>query len=74
MIANEIKELLEAGPSRPIRIVLGSQQEFVVAHTDYLMVSPDRQNIVLYDEQGHFRIVNASQIHMVEPLTTPSAK
>jgi hypothetical protein len=74
MIANEIKELLEAEPSRPIRIVLGNQQEFVVAHTDYLMISPDRQTIVLYDEHGQFRIVNAAQIRMVEPQTTPSAK
>ncbi|MBI5385209.1 MAG: hypothetical protein HZA90_11055 [Verrucomicrobia bacterium] len=74
MIADEIKELLHAEPFRPIRIVLGNQQTFVVTHTDYLAVSPDRQTVVLYDEQGHFRLVNASQIRLVEPVDTLSPK
>src|SRR5204862_4772304 len=50
MITDEIKELMHAAPFRPVRIVLGNQQSFVVAHTDYLMVSPDRQTVVLYDK------------------------
>lgn len=67
MIADEIKELMHAEPFRPIRLVLGSQQAYVVAHTDYLMVSPDRQTVLLYDEQGHFKVINAQQIRLVEP-------
>jgi hypothetical protein len=50
MITDEIKELMQAEPFQPVRIVLGNQQSFVVVHTDYLMVSPDRQKVVLYDE------------------------
>ncbi|MDW8308240.1 MAG: hypothetical protein RMK20_02580 [Verrucomicrobiales bacterium] len=68
MITDELKELLQAEPFRPIRIVLGDRQSLVVAHTDYLMISPDRQTVVLYDQQGHFRILNAQQIRYVEPL------
>ncbi len=74
MIVDEIRELLHAEPFRPIRIVLGNQQSFIVTHTDYLMVSPDGQTVVLYDEQGRFRIVNASQIRLVEPLEASSSK
>ena len=68
MIADEIKDLMHADPFRPIRIVLGNQQAYVVTHTDYLAVSPDRQSMVLYDEQGHFRVINAQQIRLVEPV------
>ncbi len=74
MIADEIKELMHADPFRPIRIVLGNQQSFVVAHTDYLMVSPDRQTVALYDEQGRFKFINAQQIRLVEPVERPSSK
>ena len=68
MITDEIKELMQADPFHPVRMVLGNQQSFVVAHTDYLMVSPDRQTVVLYDERGSFKILNAQQIKVVEPV------
>ncbi|MCX8090827.1 MAG: hypothetical protein N3I86_07820 [Verrucomicrobiae bacterium] len=68
MITDELKALMQAEPFRPIRIVLGDRQSLVVAHTEYLMISPDRQTVVLYDQQGHFRILNAQQIRYVEPL------
>ncbi len=74
MIADEIKELMHAEPFRPIRIVLGNAQSLVVAHTDYLMVSPDRQTVLLYDKQGRFKIINAQQIRMVEPVPRASSK
>ena len=66
MIADEIKELVHAEPFKPIRIVLTDRQTFTVAHTDYLMVSPDRQTVLLYDEHNHFKIINAQQIKLVE--------
>jgi len=74
MIVDEIKELMNAEPFRPVRIVLVDQQNFVVAHTDYLMVSPDRQTVALYDEQGRFKFINAQQIRLVEPVERPSSK
>ena len=74
VITDEIKELMQAEPFRPVRIVLGNQQSFVVAHTDYLMVSPDRQTVVLYDEQGYFKIINAQQIRLVEPVKRRPSK
>ena len=67
MITDEIKELMHAKPFQPVRIVLGNQQFFIVAHTDYLMISPDRQTVVLYDQQGQFKIINSQQIRLVEP-------
>ncbi len=74
MIADEIIDLMHAEPFQPIRIVLGNEQSYVVTHTDYLAVSPDRQSMVLYDEQGHFRVINAQQIRLVEPVNRPSSK
>jgi hypothetical protein len=74
VIADEIKELMQADPFRPIRIVLGDQQSFIVAHTDYLMISPDRQTVLLYDKQGRFKIINTHQIRLVEPVQRPSSK
>ena len=74
MIGDEIKELMHAEPFRAVRIVLGNQQAFVVTHTDYLMVSPDRQTVVLYDKQGQFKIINAQQIRLVEPVKGSLAK
>ena len=74
MITDEIKELINAQPFRPVRIVLGDQQAFVVAHTDYLMISPDRQTVVLYDRRGRFKIINAQQIRLAEPVTRSASK
>ena len=74
MITDEIKELMHAAPFRPVRIVLGNQQSFVVAHTDYLMISPDRQTVVLYDRQARFKIINAQQIRLVRPVKRASSK
>jgi hypothetical protein len=74
MIADEIKELMQADPFKPVRIVLGNRQSFVVAHTDYLMLSPDRQRVVLYDVGGHFKILNAQQIKFVKPAKSRSSK
>jgi hypothetical protein len=74
MITDEIKELMQADPFQPMRIVLCNQQSFVVSHTDYLMVSPDRQTVVLYDEGGRFKILNALQIKIVEPADGHSSE
>ncbi len=74
MITDEIKELMNAEPFRPVRIVLGDQQAFIVAHTDYLMISPDRQTVVLYDKQGRFKIINAQQIRLAEPVKRSASK
>lgn len=68
MITDEIKELLHADPFRPIRIVLTDRQSFTVVRTDYLMVSPDRETVLLYDEANRFKIINAQQIKLVEPI------
>jgi hypothetical protein len=74
VITDEIKELMNAEPFRPVRIVLGDQQAFVVAHADYLMISPDRQTVVLYDKQGRFKIINAQQIRLAEPVRRSASK
>lgn len=63
---------MQAQPFKPIRIVLGDHQSFTVAHTDYLMVSPDRQTVLLYDEGNHLKIINAQQIRLVEPVNSSS--
>ncbi len=73
MITDEIKELVHAEPFRPIRIVLTDRQSFTVVHTDYLMVSPDRQTVLLYDEHNRFKIINAQQIKLVELSASGSA-
>jgi len=74
MIADEVEEIMQADPFKPVRIVLGNRQSFVVAHTDYLKVSPDRRTVVLCDEGGHFKILNAQQIKFVEPAKGRSSK
>ena len=74
MITDEIRELMQASPFRPIRIILANQQSFVVAHTDYLMISPDRQSVILYDESGRFKILTAQQIKIVEPVQGRSSE
>jgi hypothetical protein len=38
------------------------------------MVSPDRQTVVLYDEGGRFKILNAQQIKLVEPAEGRSSE
>jgi hypothetical protein len=63
---------MHAEPFRPIRIVLDSERIFVVTHTDYIAISPDRQSMVFYDEQGHSRFINAQQIKLVEPVSGAS--
>ncbi len=65
---------MHAEPFLPIRIVLDSERAFIVAHIDYIAISPDRQSLVLYDEQGHARFINAQQIRLVEPVKTAPPK
>ncbi len=74
MITDEIKDLMNAEPFRPVRIVLGNQQSFIVPHTDYLMVSPDRQTVVFYEKGGHFNVINTQQIKFVEQVKRSSSK
>ena len=74
MVVDEIRELMHAEPFRPVRIVLGNQQSFFVPHTEYLMISPDRQTVPLYDRQGRFKIINAQQIRLVEPVRRSPSK
>jgi hypothetical protein len=59
---------MRADPFKPLRIVLDDKRSYVVSHIDYLAVSPNRQSLVLYDEKGHFRVLNAQQIKLVEPV------
>jgi hypothetical protein len=74
MIVDDIRELMNAQPFLPVRITLGNQQSFIIKHTDYLMISPDRQTVALYDENGRFRFLNAPQIRVVEQVEGPSPK
>ncbi len=74
MITDNIKELMDADPFQPVRIVLGDQQSFIVEHTDYLMISPDRQTVVFYDREGKFKFLNAQQIRLVEPVNSSASK
>ena len=74
MITEDIKDLMQAQPFRAIRIVLGDQQSFVVAHTDYLMISPDRQTVHFYDDRGRLKIINSQQIRLVEPAKRRTSK
>jgi hypothetical protein len=74
VIADEIKELMHAEPFRAIRIVLDDKLSYVVSHTDYLMISPDRMTVYFFDEKGRVKIVNTQQIKVVEPVTRRSSK
>ena len=74
MIGDEIKELMNAVPFRPVRIVLEKGHSFIVTHTDYLMVSPDRQTVLLYDKAGHFKILNSQQIKLAEQVKRSPSK
>ena len=74
MITEDIKELMNTEPFRHVRIVLGNQQSFIVTHTDYLMISPDRQTVHFYDKTGHLKIINVHQIRLVEPVKRSSSK
>ena len=74
MITGEIRDLIHADPFKPLRIVLDDKRSYVVSHVDYLAISPDRQSLVLYDENGHFRVLNAQQIKLVEPVTGGQSK
>jgi len=65
---------MHADPFKPVRIVLGDNQSYTVRHTDYLAVSPTKDTVALYDEDGHFRVLNAQQIRLVEPVKPPPAQ
>ena len=74
MIADEIKELMHAETFKPLRIVLGNNRSFTVEHMDYLMISPDRHTVLLYDKRGRFKIIDTQQIRVVEPVRRSSSK
>jgi len=45
-----------------------------MAHTDYFMISPDKQTVLLHEKLGRFKIINAQQIRLVEPVQRTSSK
>jgi hypothetical protein len=68
MITDDLRTLMHADPFLPIRVVVDSERTYLVTHVDYIAVSPDRQSLVLYDENGHARFLNAQQIRVVEQV------
>jgi len=67
MVAEELRELLRAGPFRPFTVYLPNDRSFSVRHPDFAVLTPrGRTLIVLHDGDEAFDILDVPLIARVE--------
>ncbi len=54
--------MLKIEPFRQFDIKTTDGDTFTVIHPDYAMLSPDEAEAIVYDKDGHFRVIDTSHI------------
>ena len=56
MTFQEIKRCYHAAPFRPFEIVLTNGKHVRVDHPEFMALSPDKDTVVVYEDDGHLTI------------------
>lgn len=67
MNANELRQLLQARPFRPLTIRMGSNQTYSVPHPEFAALSPDGDTLIVWlSQEGGADMVDVPLIESVE--------
>ena len=67
MNPNELKQLLQASPFRPIKICTGSNKTYSIPHPEFAALSPDGETLIVFlSGRGGHDVVDVPQIERVE--------
>lgn len=69
-----LRDQLRSQPFRPFDVKTADGDTFRVAHPDYAMISPKYTEVIIYDKDGHFRVVAVDLIVSVEPVREQAKK
>ena len=72
MVAESIREYLQASPFRPLTIVTASGREYQVPHPDFAWLTPTRRDLIVSDLFARTAILSVALISEVQiaPLET----
>jgi hypothetical protein len=68
------RDMLKIEPFRQFNIKTTDGDTFTVIHRDYAMLSPDEAEAIVYDKDGHFRVIDTTHIVTLEPVRQPTKK
>ena len=68
MTAISLRNLLNAQPFKPFDVKTTDGDTFRLIHPDFAMISPLESEVIFYDKDGHFRVVDMDHIVSLEPV------
>lgn len=68
MTATALRHLLNAQPFRPFDVKTTDGDTYRLNHPDFAMISPDETEVIFYDKDHHFRMVDMNHIVSFEPV------
>jgi hypothetical protein len=74
MKAAAFRKMLKTEPFAPFLVKTTDGDTFRVPHPDFAIVSPVDTEVIVYDKDGHFRIVAMGHIVSLEPVQNGSRK
>lgn len=73
-VTDRLGDMLRANPFRPFDIKTADGDTIHVFHPDYAIRSPIGDTAIVYDKDGHFRIVNLDMVVSFEPRRAPTPR
>ena len=74
MRTTALRNVLNAQPFVPFDVKTTDGDTFRVKHPDFAMISPDETEVIFYDKDNNFRVVDMDHIVSLEPVKEPSKK
>ena len=68
MTVAALRRLLNAQPFRPFDVKTTDGDTFRLNHPDFAMISPDETEVLCYDKDNNFRMVDMNHIVSLEPV------
>lgn len=69
-----IAEIVEHKPFRPFVVTTSTGESFRVPHREHVFLPPSKSEILIYDEDLHFRIIDVGHVVSIEPERDRSKK
>ncbi len=66
-IYEELGAMMRAAPFRPFEIRTADGDTIQVVHPDFVARSPLGDTAIIYDREGHHRVINLHQVVTMEP-------
>ena len=74
MKIDEIRKLLHAHPFKPFLIYFADGGRMRVAHEDFVAVAPTGREIIVYQPDGDYQVVDVMLVTLLQTQTKNGAK